>query len=78
MTILNTNSYAVPYDFVTEIVTTNQAGNYFEVLSNLNDTLAPFYRYESGTSVAAPGVSGMLALMQDYFTNTLRVCRRRP
>jgi subtilisin-like proprotein convertase family protein len=46
---------------------TNGSGNYFEVLSNLNDALGPFYRYESGTSLAAAEVSGALALMQEFF-----------
>ena len=46
---------------------TNGSGNYFEVLSNLNNTLGPFYRYESGTSLAAAEVSGVLALMQEFF-----------
>ena len=46
---------------------TNGSGNYFEVLSNLNNTLGPFYRYESGTSLAAAEVSGALALMQEFF-----------
>jgi hypothetical protein len=65
-------NFAVNYDVITQITTTNDLGNYFEVLSNLNETLAPWYRYESGTSMAAPAVSGVLALMQDYFTNVLR------
>ena len=68
----NTNNFSVSYDLVTVITTTNDQGNYFQVLSNLNATLAPYYRYESGTSMSAPAVSGALALMQDYFTNTLR------
>jgi subtilisin-like proprotein convertase family protein len=67
----DTNSGPVNYDLITEIITTNDLGNYYEVLEGLNETLAPWYRYESGTSMAAPGVSGVLALMQDYFTNTL-------
>jgi subtilisin-like proprotein convertase family protein len=46
---------------------TNGSGNYFEVLSNLNNTLGPFYRYESGTSLAAAEASGLLALMQEFF-----------
>ena len=46
---------------------TNGLDNYFEVLSNLNNTLGPFYRYESGTSLAAAEVSGALALMQEFF-----------
>ena len=41
--------------------------DYFEVLSNQNDTVGPFYRYESGTSMAAAEVSGVLALMQEFF-----------
>jgi subtilisin-like proprotein convertase family protein len=48
---------------------TNGSGNYFEVLSNLNHLLGPFYRYESGTSLSAADVSGVLALMQEFFQN---------
>ena len=40
-------------------------------LSNLDYSLGPWYRYDSGTSMATPAVSGVLALMQDYFTNRL-------
>jgi len=43
------------------------SNNYSAVLSNLNETLGPFYRYESGTSLAAARVSGSLALMQEFF-----------
>ena len=32
----------------------------------------PYYRYETGTSMAAADVSGVLALMEDFFTNTLQ------
>jgi subtilisin family serine protease/subtilisin-like proprotein convertase family protein len=46
---------------------TNDSGNYFEVFSNLNNTLGPFYRFESGTSLSAAEVSGALALMQEFF-----------
>jgi subtilisin-like proprotein convertase family protein len=46
---------------------TNALSDYFEVLSNLNETIGPFYRYESGTSMSAAGVSGTLALMQEFF-----------
>lgn len=33
--------------------------------------LGPLYRYESGTSMAAPAVSGVLALMQEFFERKL-------
>ncbi|MCX6927998.1 MAG: S8 family serine peptidase, partial [Verrucomicrobia bacterium] len=46
---------------------TNGSGNYSAVLSNLNNGLGPFYRYESGTSLAAAQASGVLALMQEFF-----------
>jgi len=65
-------NFSVNYDLVAEMVTTNDLGNYYTVLSNLNETLGPYYRYESGTSMAAADVSGVLALMQDFFTNTLQ------
>jgi subtilisin-like proprotein convertase family protein len=78
--VVNTNNVQVNYDIITEIVATNQNGDYFQVLSNLNNSLGGspdsmvtphYYRYESGTSMAAADVSGVLALMQDYFTNKL-------
>lgn len=48
-----------------------QDANYYQVLSNLNQTLGPFYRFESGTSLAAAEVSGTLALMQEFFQQRL-------
>ncbi len=78
--VSNNTSETVGYDVFVDIVTTNDNGNYFQVLSNLNNTLdgdpdstvkPHWYRYESGTSMAAADVSGVLALMQDYFTNQL-------
>ncbi|MDW8308178.1 MAG: S8 family serine peptidase [Verrucomicrobiales bacterium] len=60
------------YDLFVRIVTTNDLGNYFEVLSNMNNQLGPFYRYESGTSLAAADVSGVLALMQELFEQRLQ------
>jgi subtilisin-like proprotein convertase family protein/sugar lactone lactonase YvrE len=75
-----TNS-PIHYDLQTEMATTNDLGNYFTVLSNLNNSISGdpdstvkphYYRYESGTSMAAAEVSGILALMQDFFTNTLQ------
>jgi subtilisin-like proprotein convertase family protein len=43
----------------------------YQVLKELNDSLAPSYRYESGTSQAAPTISGILALMQEFFEQRL-------
>ena len=57
----------VAFDLVTDIVVTNDLGNYLQVLAGMNDSLGPYYRYESGTSMAAADVSGTLALMQEFF-----------
>jgi subtilisin-like proprotein convertase family protein len=70
--ISNTTSEPISFDLITDVITTNNPGNYFLVLSNLDDALGGppyYYRYESGTSMAAPAVSGVLALMQGFFTN---------
>ena len=61
----------VNYDLTIAIVLTNNLGNYYQILEAMNENLAPYYRYESGTSMSAAAASGMLALIQDYFTNTL-------
>ena len=70
--VSNPNPTTISYNLVADVLTTNDLGDYFNVLSNLNDSIGPWYRYESGTSMAAPAVSGSLALIQDYFTNTLQ------
>jgi len=73
--IYNPTNLAVRYQVTTIFATTNDNGNYFEVLKDMNDSLGPFYRYETGTSMSAADVAGMLALISDYFTNQLQ---RRP
>jgi subtilisin-like proprotein convertase family protein len=65
----NPTNYPVPFAIETELITTNDLGDYLTVLSNLNNTLGPYYRYESGTSMSAADISGMLALMTEYFQN---------
>ncbi len=50
--------------------------NIFNVLSNLNSVTTE-YRYDSGTSFAVPGVSGLLALVQEFFGEVLQPPKRR-
>ena len=69
--IADTTNTSVEYTLVENITTFNDFGNIQTVLAGMNDQLGPYYRYESGTSMAAPAVAGVLALMQDYFTNRL-------
>ncbi len=63
----NNGPKSVACDFVIDVVVTNEQGDYLDVLAELNDSLGPYYRYESGTSMAAADVSGTLALMQEFF-----------
>ncbi|MCL4786145.1 MAG: S8 family serine peptidase [Verrucomicrobia bacterium] len=72
-TVANITTQDLSLDIFTDIVVTNDQGNYYEVLSNLNQTLGPYYRYETGTSMAAAAAAGTLALMQEYFETRLRV-----
>lgn len=41
-------------------------GNVTDALTQMNDRLAPHYRYESGTSMATPVVTGLVTLMSEY------------
>lgn len=67
----NTNGFSVNYDVTVSIATTNNVGDLYSVLQGMDDLIGPYYRYESGTSLSAAEVSGVLALIQDYFTNKL-------
>ena len=70
----NPTNHPVGFDLTTTVVTTNDNGDFFQVLSNLNVNIGSspyYYRYETGTSMSAADVSGVLALMQDFFTNKL-------
>ena len=66
----------VQYDVQTSIVISNAYGNYFQVLKQLDDDCGPYYRMESGTSMSAPVVSGILALMKEFFEQKLPVDKR--
>ena len=67
--ISNVNSSPLSFDLTTTIILTNSADNHLQVLSNLDATIGPYYRFESGTSLSAADVSGVLALMRDFFVN---------
>ena len=58
-------------DWKNTITSTNAQAD-ADALEKQNDELGDQYRYESGTSVAAPAISGMLALMQEFYTDRLK------
>ena len=58
-------------DWKNTITSTNAQAD-ADALEKQNDELGDQYRYESGTSVAAPAISGMLALMQEFYTGRLK------
>lgn len=65
--VVNPTDQDVHYDLqVFQYVTANDDG-YFTELKKLNDELAPYYRFESGTSMATPAVTGYIALMYQFF-----------
>lgn len=68
----NTSADPVRIDVQTILTTTNTMGTYFDELEMLNSQLAPHYRYESGTSMSAGAVSGLLGLMQEFFEEELQ------
>jgi subtilisin-like proprotein convertase family protein len=81
--VSNTTTEPISFNVTTDVITTNNPGDYYLVLSNLDQSIGtpnpnstgpgPYYRYETGTSMSAADVSGVLALMQQYFTNNFGV-----
>lgn len=65
--VSNPTAAAVTFNLRITLRTTNDLGNELEVRRELNAALAPWYRYESGSSMAAAHVAGTLALMQEFF-----------
>lgn len=63
----NPTAAAVTFNLRITLWTTNDLGNELEVRRALNEALGPWYRYESGSSMAAAHVAGTLALMQEFF-----------
>ncbi|MGH7973483.1 MAG: S8 family serine peptidase, partial [Limisphaerales bacterium] len=73
-TVTNNTPQTAVLDLRTVLVTVNDNGNYLDELkTNLNGGLGQYYRYESGTSMAAADVSGTLALMEEFFTQRLHL-----
>ncbi len=56
----------VEYSINFYLYETNYQGDYYTVLSNMNNALRPYYVYQSGTSMSAGAVSGTLALMEEF------------
>lgn len=72
-TVSNNTAQMVTFTIQTVVTFTNNTGDFFQVLSNMNASLGGYYRYESGTSLAAASVSGTLALMAEFFQSNFRV-----
>lgn len=70
--VANTNDTDVFLNIRYFVTLTNDAGNEPQIFAGLNGELAPYYRYETGTSMAAPVVTGLIALMQEFFTRRLQ------
>ncbi len=71
--VYNSTGQPVAYDMNVYLVETNSLGDYYTVFSNLDATIGPHYRFETGTSMAAGAVSGILALMQQFLTTQMHI-----
>lgn len=65
--IRNNTAQSLNFDVVLVLVRSNPNAERLLALQLLNDAIGPYYRYESGSSMAAAAVSGVLALMQQFF-----------
>ncbi len=77
----NGTNTTVNFDLDIRVLETNADLAVLQAKENLNNSLsAPpqYYRYESGTSMAAAGISGMLACMEEFFNSTLKISNASP
>ena len=65
--IANPTQAPVSFNLVVRLDVTVDASDYLDLLRDINEPLAPYYRYDNGTSASAAAVSGLLALMQEFF-----------
>lgn len=65
----NTNDNSVPFNIQEILSVETKDEEYLAELKKLNEGLDTHYRFESGTSTAAPAVTGMLALIQEFLHN---------
>lgn len=69
--IANPTQAPVSFNLVIRLDVTVDASDYLDLLRDINEPLAPYYRYDNGTSASAAAVSGLLALMQEFFEQQL-------
>ena len=73
----NTNAVPVSVNIRAIVVTSDGFGGITALLDQIDAPVKPYYGFDSGTSVAAPAVSGMIALMQEFFEQKLPAAVRR-
>ena len=69
LSIAGAESEVVYYDLVLTLTLrySDEEREYYEDLEAANESLGDYYRYETGTSMAAAAVTGTLALVQEFF-----------
>ena len=68
----NNTASNVNFNVFTKLVLVTTEQDYLDTIADLNEPLAPDYRFASGTSSAAANISGLLALVQQFFEQTLQ------
>ncbi|RME94442.1 MAG: hypothetical protein D6766_05815, partial [Verrucomicrobia bacterium] len=71
--IANTTISNVTFNIRTRLVVANDDPEYEQAINDLNEPLDPYYNFMSGTSQAAAAVSGLLALVQEFFEQQLEM-----